>query len=158
MVQIKQDPHTPRIREVLPAEAQSARSAASKLSPHDRFCRGMLSNLTIAKAFFEAFLPEPVKQRLDLSNLRQEKDSFIDDYLRQKTPDLLYTAPYKHTEGFLYLLLEHASTPEERLPFRMLSYCMTVVQSHLKQSKKSPLVYPSIFYTGKKFTPTLPIF
>ena len=46
-------------------------------------------------------------------------------------------------EAYIYLLLEHQSTPDRLMPFRMLKYICNIIDQHLKthdtKIKKFPL-------------------
>ena len=123
------------------------------LSPHDRYIRSILSNLPVAREFFEKNLPEDVVKAIDFSTLTPQKDSFVNDKLRLKVADLLFSVSFNGDPGYIYLLTEHASTPDRFLPYRMLQYTMSIMDQHLKKhpkDKKLPLVVPLILYTGDK--------
>ena len=123
-----------------------------KLSPHDRFTRSLMTNPKVAEEFFKKNLPENIKKAIDFSSIELQKESFIDDYLKLQIADLLYSARFDGQPGFLYVLLEHASTPDRFLPFRMHKYVTAIMDHHLKkkENKTLPLVYPMILYTGKR--------
>lgn len=123
-----------------------------KLSPHDRFTRSLMTNPKVAQEFFQKSLPEHIKKAMDFSSLELRKESYIDDKLKLQITDLLYSVRFNGQEGFLYVLLEHASTPDRLLPFRMHKYVNAIMEDHLKdkENKNLPLVYPMILYSGKK--------
>ncbi|MBL8677177.1 MAG: Rpn family recombination-promoting nuclease/putative transposase [Alphaproteobacteria bacterium] len=123
-----------------------------KLSPHDRFTRSLMTNSKVAQEFFQKNLPEHIKKAIDFSSLELKKESYIDDKLKLQITDLLYSVRFNGREGFLYVLLEHASTPDRFLPFRMHKYISAIMEDHLKdkENKTLPLVYPIILYSGKK--------
>jgi predicted transposase/invertase (TIGR01784 family) len=53
-------------------------------------------------------------------------------------------------KGYIYLNVEHQSTPQELMPFRMLRYKVAIMQQHLARgNKKLPAVIPMLFYHGK---------
>ena len=124
----------------------------SRLSPHDRFIRSLMTNPRVICEFFDHHLPENIKNILDFSSIEPQKESFVEDSLRLQIADLLYAVRFNGAPGFLYVLLEHASTPQEMLPFRMLKYMTKIMDSHLQKTggKQLPLIYPCILYTGKK--------
>jgi predicted transposase/invertase (TIGR01784 family) len=49
-------------------------------------------------------------------------------------------------------LIEHQSTPEELMPFRILQYTVSIMNHHLTKTgkKQLPIVYPLVFYNGWK--------
>lgn len=123
------------------------------LSAHDRYIRSILSNLPVAREFFEKHLPENVIKAIDFSTLTPQKDSFVNDKLRVKVADLLFSVNFDGDPGYIYLLTEHASKPDPFLPYRMHQYIMSITDYHLKKhpkEKKLPLVVPLILYTGDK--------
>ncbi len=126
-----------------------------KLSPHDRFTRASLTHPKVAEEFFQKNLPEKIQKMIDFSSLKLKKDSFIDDNLKLQIADMLFSVNFNGSPGFIYLLVEHASTPQHLLPFRMLKYVIAIMEDHLKRTKSRtlPFVFPLVLYTGKKAYP-----
>jgi predicted transposase/invertase (TIGR01784 family) len=124
----------------------------SNLNPHDRFFRAMMNEPKVIREFFEQNLPSNIKSVLDFATIQPQKESFIDDKLKLQITDLLYSAKFSGKIGYLYLLVEHQSTPDKLMAFRMLKYMVAIMEHHVKQtnSEKLPLVYPIIFYTGNR--------
>lgn len=122
------------------------------MSPHDRYIRSIMTNPNVIKEFFKENLPEKVRNSIDFTSIEPQKDSFIDDKLKLQIADLLYSVKFDGEPGYLYLLVEHASTPDKMLPFRLLKYMVAVMDHHLTKtkSKKLPIVYPLVLYTGKR--------
>ncbi len=109
----------------------------------------------VAAEFFQKNLPEKIKNRMDFSSLKLKKESFIDDSLKLQIADMLFSVNFNKKPGFLYLLVEHASTPNPLLPFRILKYIIAIMEDHLKRTNTRilPFVYPLVLYTGKKAYP-----
>lgn len=124
----------------------------NRLSPHDRFFKAMMSQPEVIQEFFHTHLPADLKQQLDFSSLHLQKESFLDDALRLSAVDLLYKATLKGEPGFFYILIEHASTPQRLLPFRLLKYMIAIMEHYLKTHKEQrlPVVYPLVLYSGEK--------
>ena len=124
----------------------------NRLSPHDRFIRSVFTNPKVVREFFEANLPEKVKEAIDLNTIEPQKESFIDDKLKQQISDILFATKFNNEEGYLYVLMEHASTPDKMLPLRLVKYMSAIVDQHLKKSEsnKLPIIYPLVLYTGQK--------
>lgn len=122
------------------------------LSPHDRFTRSAMSQPKVAEELFQKHMPEHIKKIIDFSSIELQKESFIDDKLKLKIVDLLYSVKFNGQPGFLYILFEHASTPHVLLPFRMLKYMIAIMDQHLNTTngQQLPLIYPLILYNGKK--------
>ena len=49
---------------------------------HDNFVKKALSNKTVAKEFFETNLPREILSQINLTTLKQEKESYFDNILR----------------------------------------------------------------------------
>jgi len=91
--------------------------------PHDLIVRAVLRDLAEAASFLQAHLSEEVSQALNWSTLRLLEGSFVDEDLRGSEADLLYEVEHVSGGGSLwvYLLLEHQSTPDRWMRFRLLS-------------------------------------
>jgi len=54
-------------------------------------------------------------------------------------------------DGYIHVLVEHQSTPDKHMAFRLIRYAVAAMQRHLEAGhKKLPLVIPVLFYTGKR--------
>ena len=121
-------------------------------SPHDRFFRGMMTDPKVIREFFAQNLPANIRKIINFDSISLQKDSFIDDNLRLQIADLLYSAEFDGKRGYLYLLVEHQTTPCQLMPFRLLKYMIAIMEQHLKKTKKNqlPVVYPIVIYHGPK--------
>jgi predicted transposase/invertase (TIGR01784 family) len=121
-------------------------------SPHDRLFKTALSDVRVAKEFFEQYLPDDIKQSLNLEKLKLCPKSFIDKDLQFSESDILYKTQIGNKTAFLYLLAEHQSSPDKLMPFRVIKYMAGIWTDYLKQNKekKLPLIYPLVFYHGKE--------
>jgi len=124
----------------------------NKLSAHDRVLRSTMAQPQVIKEFFSNYLPAHIKKEIDLDSIKLQKDSFIDDQLRVKITDLLYTAQFGQRQGYLYILVEHQSTPDKFMPYRLLQYKLRIMDHHLENvdDKYLPVIYATIFYSGKR--------
>ena len=123
-------------------------------NPHDRFFRQSLSDLKIAKDFFEAHLPRGILAKVDLDSLFICKESYIDEELKEYIDDIVYRVNIEEgQQGYIYLALEHQSTAKHLMAFRFIKYQLAIIDNHLKQhpnSKYLPLVFPLLYYHGIK--------
>lgn len=122
------------------------------LTPHDRYFRSTMSHPNAAREFFQHHLPNNIKNVVNIEKVRLQKDSFIDDKLKLKITDLLFTTEFNKKTGYIYLLVEHQSTPNKLMPFRIFKYVTAIMEHHLRTTKSEqlPIVYPMIFYNGHK--------
>ncbi len=120
-------------------------------TPHDTIFKKFFSDISVVNCFFQAYLPENIKKKCDFSTLKIEPGSFIDQELRQQYSDILYSVKIHRVKGYVYINVEHQSTPQKMMPFRMLRYKLAIMKQHLDQGhKKLPAVIPMLFYHGKK--------
>lgn len=121
------------------------------INVHDRYFRAAMSQPEVARDFFDAYLPQEIKKRVDLQTLQLCKESFIDEKLQLQITDLLFSINFRDQQGYLYLLTEHQSSADKLMPFRICKYIFSIMDQHLKKSKEKilPVVYPLIYYNGK---------
>jgi predicted transposase/invertase (TIGR01784 family) len=121
---------------------------------HDELFRKALENPKVAKEFFNAHLPLEVQKIIDTSTLSLQNGSFIEQDLRTKISDLLFLAKTSDgQEGYIYLLLEHQSTSDKWMSFRLFKYMMNICERYRAENPEAkylPLIYPMVFYNGKK--------
>ncbi|WP_447881796.1 Rpn family recombination-promoting nuclease/putative transposase [Serratia fonticola] len=121
-------------------------------TPHDATFRQFLTQPEVARDFMELHLPAELRAICDLNTLKLESGSFVEDNLRQYFSDVLYSL--KTTagdDGYVHVLIEHQSTPDQHMAFRLIRYAVAAMQRHLEAGhKKLPLVIPMLFYTGKR--------
>lgn len=120
--------------------------------PHDATFRQFLTQPEIARDFMELHLPAELRAVCDLSTLKLESGSFVEDDLRQYFSDVLYSLKTAQgDDGYVHVLIEHQSSPDKHMAFRLLRYAVAAMQRHLEAGhKKLPLVIPVLFYTGKR--------
>ncbi len=121
-------------------------------TPHDATFRQFLTQPEIARDFMELHLPAELRAVCDLSTLKLESGSFVEDDLRQYFSDVLYSLKTTHgDDGYVHVLIEHQSSPDKHMAFRLLRYAVAAMQRHLEAGHKTlPLVIPVLFYTGKR--------
>jgi len=116
---------------------------------HDAFFQKSMENPKVARAFLKAHIPETLLKHIDLTQLELQPRIHIDDVGSQYISDLVYKTKMDDQEAYLYLALEHQSYHDPWLAFRILKYTLHIMDRHLKQQRKLPLVYPCVVYHGK---------
>lgn len=120
-------------------------------TPHDATFRQFLTQPNVARDFMQLHLPAELRAICDLSTLKLESGSFVEDDLRQYFSDVLYSLKTTAGDGYIHVLIEHQSTPDRHMAFRLIRYAVAAMQRHLEAGhKKLPLVIPVLFYTGKR--------
>ena len=120
---------------------------------HDPFFKKVLENPLVAREFFDSHLPDNIKQLIDLETLTMEKESFVEPNLKRRVSDVLFTANFGDTQGYLYLIIEHQSTLDPLMAFRLFKYMLAICDRYLADNpdaKKLPLIYPILFYNAKQ--------
>ncbi|KJV81410.1 putative permease [Rickettsia hoogstraalii str. RCCE3] len=128
-------------------------NSSSERPRHDALIRKAFENPIVAKEFFEMHLPRQIKAMFSSHSLKMEKESFVEANLQHSISDILFSAKFKDETGYLWILLEHQSTPDHFMAFRLFKYMTDIAARHLTLNPKSkhlPFVYPLIFYNGKK--------
>ena len=119
-------------------------------TPHDAVFRQMLMHQAVAKDFLQLYLPAPFLAICELDSLQLVSGSFVEEDLRASYSDILYSLRTRHGPGYVYALIEHQSTPDKLMAFRLLRYALAAMQRHLDAGHDTlPLVVPILFYHGK---------
>ncbi|WP_438500245.1 Rpn family recombination-promoting nuclease/putative transposase [Pantoea ananatis] len=121
-------------------------------TPHDATFRQFLSQPTIARDFMALHLPAEFLALCDLDTLKLESGAFVEQDLRQYFSDILYSLKTtSRDDGYIHVLIEHQSSPDRHMAFRLMRYAIAAMQRHLDAGhKKLPLVIPVLFYSGKR--------
>jgi len=118
--------------------------------PHDAVFRNVLSHVATARDFLDLYLPERYAGLCDLSTLRLESGSFVEEDLRHYYSDVLYSLQTAAGDGYIYALIEHQSSPDKNMAFRLMRYAIAAMQRHLDKGHHTlPLVIPLLFYHGR---------
>ncbi|MBN0683754.1 Rpn family recombination-promoting nuclease/putative transposase, partial [Pseudomonas aeruginosa] len=81
--------------------------------------------------------------------LHLESGHFVEDDLRPFYADILYSLKTTAGDGYIYALIEHQSTPDRHMAFRLMRYAIAAMQRHLDAGHdRLPLVIPVLFYHG----------
>ena len=120
---------------------------------HDQLFRKSLENPIVAYELLQAHLPQEVLAIIDTSTLKLEKESFIEHNLTASIADVLFSVKFNGNDGFIYLLLEHQSSPDHFMAFRLFKYMVNICDQYMTRHPKTknlPLIYPLIIYNGTK--------
>ena len=108
-------------------------------------------------------LASELAERLDFTQTKVENRSIVDDTLRDLVSDMVFTVPFRddtlRDDLTIYILLEHQSTVDHLMGYRMLSYMCQIWHGQLQEQKnaKVPIsqwrlrpILPIVFYTGEQ--------
>lgn len=117
--------------------------------PHDSLFRAGMSNLSVAKDVMKMHLHKSIVEKTDWNSVQLTNKSYVDQYLKHLQADMVYSCRINGTESYIYVLIEHQSTPDPLLAFRMLQYNVMMMREHLDQgNKKLPLIANLVVYSG----------
>jgi predicted transposase YdaD len=106
-----------------------------------------------------------IAERIDYTNIERIERTFIEDDFRKREADILFKAKFldeankTQREFIIYVLIEHQSSVDPIMSFRVLYYMTQIWESQRREweSQKTPLrdwrfhpILPVIFYTGKE--------
>ncbi|MBJ8835799.1 Rpn family recombination-promoting nuclease/putative transposase [Citrobacter sp. Cpo015] len=124
---------------------------AEVATPHDAVFKTFLSRVETARDFIELHLPPSLIKICKLETLRLESGSFVEDDLRPYFSDILYSLETTSGHGYVHVLIEHQSSPDKHMSFRLMRYAIAAMQRHLEAGNDTlPLVIPVLFYHGKQ--------
>ncbi|EAY4677553.1 Rpn family recombination-promoting nuclease/putative transposase [Salmonella enterica subsp. enterica serovar Rubislaw] len=117
---------------------------------HDGLFKFFLREPDTARDFLAVHLPADIRAQVRLDTLKLEPGSFVDQTLRELHSDVLYSVETEEGHaGYIYCLLEHQSTADRMMAWRMMRYSMAVMDAHLKKGNDTlPVVVPLLFYQG----------
>jgi len=127
-------------------------SAGSQLTPHDSLFKKIFGKPEHAASQLRAVLPRRLTGRLDLGRLAQVPGTFVDEALRQRHTDCLFSAPLDGQDAYVYILMEHQSKSDPLMPYRMLRYVTKIWDRYLEgnpRARKLSAVIPMVVYNGK---------
>lgn len=117
---------------------------------HDGLFKLFLREPDTARDFLAVHLPADIRSQVRLDTLKLEPGSFVDQKLRELHSDVLYSVETAEGHaGYIYCLVEHQSTADRMMAWRMMRYSMAVMDAHLKKGNDTlPVVVPLLFYQG----------
>ena len=126
-----------------------------KKANHDSLIKKALENPVIAQEFLSEYLPEEYKALIDLSTIKPEKETYVEESLKTKLSDMVFsvqmydTTVDKTNNAFIYALVEHQSYSDYWIAFRLLKYSLLLLERHASGKNKLPIILPLVIYNGK---------
>ncbi|MDE0682568.1 MAG: Rpn family recombination-promoting nuclease/putative transposase [Candidatus Poribacteria bacterium] len=126
----------------------------------DRSARWLLQDKENVRGLMEIVAAQ-LASHIDFTQLAQLNRSFVSDTLREQESDIIFSVPFRagsETEELLiYILIEHQSTVDATMGFRVLFYMTQIWDSQRREwaSEDVPKsewrlrpILPIVFYTG----------
>lgn len=121
-------------------------------TPHDALFKAVFAQPEHAAGALRAVLPAALSAAVDWASLTRCPGSFVDDELRQRHTDLLFSARlHGGAEALVYLLFEHQSSVEPLMAYRLLHYLVRVWEQWLRDHQGAtalPALVPVVLYHG----------
>ena len=133
----------------------------------DKSAKWLLSNPEHLRGLLE-IIGSDLSSSLDFSKVERVNTTFVADNLREQESDLVFLLPFRDTdeiEVLIYILIEHQSTVDPVMGFRLLFYMCQVWDQQRQQwiSENVPKsewrfrpIIPVVFYTGSQAWQTPP--
>jgi hypothetical protein len=121
-------------------------------TPHDGLFRYIFSQPENAAPLIRSLVPAAAG-KVDWTSLQLEPGSYVDERLRARHSDLLFQARVDGRTTFLYVLMEHQSTVDALMPWRVLQYIVRVCERWLDENhvvERLPAVIPIVVYHGQR--------
>ena len=119
---------------------------------HDKFFKETFSRIDVVTNFLEELVDEKLVKKLDLSTLKIDNNSFIDEELEEYFANILYTCDYGDiSKVHIALLFEHKSYKEDHPHWQLNQYILNIWKASSKQKKKKLIpIIPIVIYHGKE--------
>ena len=146
------------------SKEQELREFYQSLLTHfpDRSIRWLLQEKENVQGLIEIVADELV-EHIDFSQLELQNRSFISNTLREQESDLLFSVPFNSgtetDELLIYILIEHQSTVDVSMGFRLLFYMMNIWDTQRQQWETDNVpksewrlqpILPIVLYSGDR--------
>lgn len=114
---------------------------------HDKLAKSILKDEKEMAKLINDFL-EP-NEKIESQNLIKYTNSYITKKYKTKEADMVYRMKNKE----IFFLVEHQSSIDNNMPYRILNYCIDIIQEwkksrKIRQETRYPIIVPIIIYTG----------
>lgn len=120
---------------------------------HDALFRHVFAQPEHAASLLRSALPAAVVAAIDWSSLRLAAGTSVDEGLRDRHADLLFTAQLAGAPALLYVLVEHKSADEPLAAFQLLRYVVRAFDRWLAERPGAaalPPIVPIVVHHGPK--------
>jgi len=118
--------------------------------PHDSLFRHVFGDVERGGALLRSLLPPRVRDATRWDTLELRSGSFRDAELAALESDLLFGAELAGREALFYVLVEHQSSPDAAMAWRIWRYVTRIWERHGGPGATLPLVVPIVVYHGAR--------
>jgi len=130
------------------------RMSESPSGIHDAFFKQIMSQPQMAGRFLREQLPTELAAQLSVDPPELQPGSYVDRNLALLHSDLLYRVRLANGNGeaFIYVLIEHKSTPDSLVALQLLQYLPRIWARWCKDGNRLPLppIIPLVVYHGAR--------
>ena len=113
-------------------------------TPHDALFKHTFSQPEHAASELQSVLPPALARAVDWSTLRLEPGTFVNDELRPRHSDLLFSAAVGEARVLLYVLFEHKSGDDPWIGLQLLEYVLELWKQHRRDCAGEPALPPVV--------------
>ena len=119
-------------------------------NPHDKFFKGAMGMISIARPMLVKYLPKDLLDKLDLDTLEIDPNSYINDELKETFSDIVWSCRIKnsHKQRKIAFLFEHKSYKPDYPHFQLIDYQRNSWKMQIAAKQKPVPILPIIFYHG----------
>ena len=121
--------------------------------PHDKLFKEVLDNKKeAANLINQALNLKNIKYKLTKDDIEKYNRKFITNNFSNTESDIIY----KKKNQNIFFLIEHQSTIDYSMPYRIMKYNMCIMESAIDKNKvknknyKLPVIFSFVIYTGNK--------
>ena len=115
---------------------------------HDKTFRKILDNKKEFIKFLNKILK--LKNEINKKNIEKYNSSFVSENFKNQEADIIYKIKGEE----IFILIEHQTKIDYKMPLRILKYEMEIIRSRIIKNINNKIVYPVIIpivlYTGEK--------
>lgn len=128
--------------------------------PHDAAFKRIFGHPALAADLMRRRIPAAALAELDLDRCAPVTAEFVDRGLRNRRADLVFRIPFAaeaERSAFVFVLIEHQSTPDPLMALRVLAYAVEVWTRHIeagrtaqrRKPRRLPAVIPLVVHQGR---------
>ncbi|WP_240739270.1 Rpn family recombination-promoting nuclease/putative transposase [Marinitoga lauensis] len=125
---------------------------------YDQLFKEIFQDKEMLVEFIRMFLPVFKQYKITPEQITIEKTQFTDLKYGDKESDLLFKINYLNNDAYVFLLLEHQSSVDYLMQFRILEYMVRIWRNYINKHKdlskrknfKLPPIIPVVFYNGNR--------
>jgi hypothetical protein len=120
---------------------------------HDALFKSTFQHVEHAASILCQILQPTAAARIDFATLALSPGTFVEEVLKERFSDILFSAQIGDRLGLLYVLFEHQSGSDALMPLRLLRYALLIWQRWLGEhpgATKIPIILPVVLHHSEE--------